>query len=881
MIRAALLIPLLCIITALPCGSAIADGGVAIEDFLHVAGSCRTPWKADFMELHGDLAFIESVTSHEETSDLLIADFEDPLAPAALSTLEIPAGVDRIEFVDAFAYILSGGVLSVVDAHDPNSLTLAKSIDLPGNAFDLMLTSNFCALVQREEGIATVHFLNIDEPGNPVVVSNLPFEAAGCCIAAEGATAYIYYREPGAGYCRIQTVDVTVPADPIPLMNTRYSDSIPFEPHKAQIQGGKLVCHLKYRYGSLWNSWGWRTRVFDISVSSPVFLGKNGYISHRGDGNLKQVGAHYFTLMTHKIDTEPLNYAFSAFQVNDSESPEQVGHLNLPPAMRVSDAPSVIPFCFCVDGDDILIAVDDVLRVIDGESLVSPERIRNTNPDIRNRLWAHGERLYTYGDGNLNIYQTSPSTPYPENPVAVVNLPYVYADFHFHDNHLFAVTDAHVDVHDLTNPDHLPVINAFAIQGPPVTLRFSEEKLYVRGEEQLQIFSVEDLTDIVLSQTMPLALDQSEYNNYNRFTVNAYALCSPGADNTFCIYDTSDTSAPVATLSCDNSSWGRPLFAQHGPALYLVRIDEDNLNQVLIVYDLSDSSNPIETSRLILPSSVTDLLIKDDWLYLPSGRVKHCGGMYCFETIGSMQVFNLSDPLNPRSSWSCSAAPGTSLLVNDYHLYTEYYFVGDMVYTGSSAFPLCRDDSPITLSSMTMTPASEGTILEWQLAENSDVGSFRLTAHTADNVRRIACEEIVPGSFIARDVDPYPLDAFEITYVLECREEGNDWSELTTRTLAIDAVSAAPAIRGNFPNPFNPETTISFSLRSREQVLLTIHDIAGRLVDVVLDEAIDPGRHEVVWNGLDTFGHEQSSGLYFARLVAGGEISTQKMVLIR
>ncbi len=86
----------------------------------------------------------------------------------------------------------------------------------------------------------------------------------------------------------------------------------------------------------------------------------------------------------------------------------------------------------------------------------------------------------------------------------------------------------------------------------------------------------------------------------------------------------------------------------------------------------------------------------------------------------------------------------------------------------------------------------------------------------------------------------------------------------------------------NYPNPFNPETTISFSLPNDSKVNLTIYNIRGQKVKTLVNEKFDKGFHKLVWDSKDTFGKEVSSGVYFYRLVSDGKsVKTRKMLLLK
>ncbi|MBN1824975.1 MAG: hypothetical protein JW958_01835 [Candidatus Eisenbacteria bacterium] len=89
---------------------------------------------------------------------------------------------------------------------------------------------------------------------------------------------------------------------------------------------------------------------------------------------------------------------------------------------------------------------------------------------------------------------------------------------------------------------------------------------------------------------------------------------------------------------------------------------------------------------------------------------------------------------------------------------------------------------------------------------------------------------------------------------------------------------------GNAPNPFNPTTTIRYIVPedgSEASVRLTIHDLSGRLVRTLVDEPRGAGEHREVWNGANDRGEPVASGIYFSRLLRGGESRTGRMVLVR
>jgi hypothetical protein len=88
-------------------------------------------------------------------------------------------------------------------------------------------------------------------------------------------------------------------------------------------------------------------------------------------------------------------------------------------------------------------------------------------------------------------------------------------------------------------------------------------------------------------------------------------------------------------------------------------------------------------------------------------------------------------------------------------------------------------------------------------------------------------------------------------------------------------------LKGNYPNPFNPETTISFSVKENVPVTIEIYNVKGQLVKTLVNEAKAPGNHTVVWKGEDNNGRSVSSGIFFYKMQAGKYTSTRKMILMK
>ncbi len=91
-----------------------------------------------------------------------------------------------------------------------------------------------------------------------------------------------------------------------------------------------------------------------------------------------------------------------------------------------------------------------------------------------------------------------------------------------------------------------------------------------------------------------------------------------------------------------------------------------------------------------------------------------------------------------------------------------------------------------------------------------------------------------------------------------------------------EALPEEYALQNAYPNPFNPTTTIEYSLIKSEEVSLVVFDLAGKEVAKLVHGYTEAGHHTVKWNASN-----YSSGIYFYRLQAGDFVQTRKMVLLK
>jgi len=96
-----------------------------------------------------------------------------------------------------------------------------------------------------------------------------------------------------------------------------------------------------------------------------------------------------------------------------------------------------------------------------------------------------------------------------------------------------------------------------------------------------------------------------------------------------------------------------------------------------------------------------------------------------------------------------------------------------------------------------------------------------------------------------------------------------------------DPVPSQVQLFPNYPNPFNPSTTIDFFLVATVEVQLSIFNSAGQKIKTLVNERKNAGKHEVIWDGTNQDNVRAASGIYFCRLDAGRFIQMRKMLLVR
>ena len=99
--------------------------------------------------------------------------------------------------------------------------------------------------------------------------------------------------------------------------------------------------------------------------------------------------------------------------------------------------------------------------------------------------------------------------------------------------------------------------------------------------------------------------------------------------------------------------------------------------------------------------------------------------------------------------------------------------------------------------------------------------------------------------------------------------------------IETELIPTVYALKDNYPNPFNPVTTLRYDLPENGLVNITIYDMLGREVKTLINQAQDAGYRSLIWDATNDYGKPVSAGIYLYQIQAGEYMQTKKMVLLK
>jgi len=192
---------------------------------------------------------------------------------------------------------------------------------------------------------------------------------------------------------------------------------------------------------------------------------------------------------------------------------------------------------------------------------------------------------------------------------------------------------------------------------------------------------------------------------------------------------------------------------------------------------------------------------------------------------------------------------------------------------------------PVELTSFTAAPRGSGIELRWSTATEVNNHGFEVERKAIDN-EKLTIENwskvgFVEGSGTSNAPKEYSysdrnVGAGKYAFRLKQIDRDGKFEYSPEVEITINAVPARFELAQNFPNPFNPETTLHVALPVAGHITLSVYDLLGREVAVLMNEWMEAGMHAVRFNGAGL-----ASGLYLARLSDGNAVHLRKMQLMK
>jgi photosystem II stability/assembly factor-like uncharacterized protein len=185
---------------------------------------------------------------------------------------------------------------------------------------------------------------------------------------------------------------------------------------------------------------------------------------------------------------------------------------------------------------------------------------------------------------------------------------------------------------------------------------------------------------------------------------------------------------------------------------------------------------------------------------------------------------------------------------------------------------------PVQLTNFAGTVNQDRVILSWETA--TEVNNYGYEIERSSDLSSWLNVGFVSGGGNSNQTKHYsytdnnPTGGSEFNYRL--KQIDNDGQFHYSDTITVKIVPQNISLSPNYPNPFNPTTTIRYSLSNRSRVSMEVFDAAGRLIKILADGVENAGNYEVKFNG-----ENLASGIYFYRLVTNTSSITNKMLLLK
>ncbi len=363
-------------------------------------------------------------------------------------------------------------------------------------------------------------------------------------------------------------------------------------------------------------------------------------------------------------------------------------------------------------------------------------------------------------------------------------------------------------------------------------------------------FSIHDISNPGSPCLLSWVYDYSTASDFDVFE-DLVVLCD-GAEG-LRIFDISDVSSPqeVATYTPEVIDEAKEIVIR-GDYIYFT------YDNVLSIVFINDPENPLLHTEMPMSGPNDHMKIDNDMLFL-------------WDEANGLDIYNLSGVVVPQLMASIQADNIRDVVFGE----AVFAIIGetsvDLYDHSNPGFPVWMSTITVDDDSSLHTGLFDGSRLmladnQWYRILTYDLSNLQEPALTKTYSRSHPVEQMQrQGDFL------YASNGYPYIEVLDCSAIDNDPQYMPRPELLMS----------NYPNPFNPCTTISLEIPNESNTELTIYNVRGQKVRTLVDERMKAGKHLILWDGTDDNGNRQASGVYLYRVKSGELDRSRKMILIK
>jgi len=536
--------------------------------------------------------------------------------------------------------------------------------------------------------------------------------------------------------------------------------------------------------------------------------------------------------------------SWAGFLVYDVSSPTS-------PALVKTIPAEGFPYGVAIDGSRVYVA--SYREGIIGYDLTDPSNPAETvKYGVGNSIWtsAVSSGLLYVTDNNQWFRILDVSDPSNPTQIGVLRIGSSIYDLAVKDNYAFVLEADTMRVVDCSDPTSPTAVARYPQGGK--TIAIEGDYAYIATGTSLAIVSIADPAN-------PSGISSiNPATNVYGVAVNgnyAYLACTQDGLK---IVDISNPSSPFTEGGLDTPGNAINVAASGS---YVLVADQDGGLRIInpVIPD-----NPVEVGSFENGGRIDDVTVSGNRAFIT-------------DTQDAMRVVDFSDPSNPvevgyfASYGYMNEAPAVA---------------GDIAYQTDFSYGLwvldCSQAVETLLQNIAARAEHEALVISWEVSSEEGILFYLLSRKESGSnevpleIARIEANGMKRYSFTDGETET----GKSYTYELFALKVGGARLLLGSVTTAAGNIPPVTLMQ-NFPNPFNPLTTITFFLPEEREVELTIFDASGRAIRSLLKGKVPSGEKRVIWDGTNDRGEPLSSGAYLYRLKAGKTTISKKMVLLR